>query len=231
MHSIPLVSTIGFLVLWIGLSIFVFAKRQSSDGAAGRGFFASLAVFVVAGMMVSAIFPSHTIQASSASNNAARQPDSTLEFDSVTISTFYAASAAMIYCDRLTDAQAKAVGDTVRYMAKMGGIPDSEVKASLLLGGTVAKEDIEESGGCGGAHFQDYKRNYFEYIGDPAIAHLQVLGDSGTNEPQLSQFDRVLAHLDNSSSAVCRNFAKTLRNTNPGAEESILRTAKKYGCL
>jgi hypothetical protein len=220
-----------FILVWVGFAVFSSRKGWSRTISYAGGFVASCTVLALLSTLAIPFATEDRTREPPIETGVSPAPASDLAFDAVTISSFYAAGAAMIYCDQLSDAQAKTVGDTVRFMAVKGGIPKSEVKNALLLGGIVAKEDLEATGGCGGAHFQDYKRNYYEYIDDPAIAHLQIANDSVGSEPPLSQFEQVVSYLEQSPTAVCRNLATTLRNSNPGAEESILRSAEKYGCL
>ena len=119
------------------------------------------------------------------------------------------------------------------YMGEQGGISKDELGSTVYMTGTIVAEDLKANGGCTGAHFKDYERNYYEYISDPAFSRVQVNAPSATvaNAPQLSPIEQIANALESSSNASCRHLGVTLRNSNPGAEDSILRTAEKYGCL
>jgi len=220
----------GFILAWVLFARYGFKNGWSKTISLGGGFIAGLF-----GVMVVAI-PFILDKPSSTSQNSITElapQASPIAFDTATVASYFAAGSAMIYCDKLSDAQAKNVGNTVMYMGQQGGISKEELKSTVYMAGSLVADDLKANGGCAGAHFKEYERNYYEYSSDPAFAHVRGKNSSITavNASQPSPLEQIINALESSPNGVCRNFAVTLRNSNPGAEDSILRTSEKYGCL
>jgi len=170
-----------FVVSWVAIAAVGIKKKQSKVMSIAGGFLASIAVlFVSLQLFDKRVEPIGSVaQASSAqsveetSDEIATQ-NSTLEFNTGTVMIYMAAAGAMVQCNKLSDAQAQNVGNVVRYMGKEGGIPNSEVQSTVKMATRIVINDLRTSGGCSGEHFKEYERNYYEFIEDPALAHLQI---------------------------------------------------------
>lgn len=87
-----------------------------------------------------------------------------------------------------------------------------------------------------------YKNRQYSFFtgSQKSIANATIKSHQETNtsnalsivkvEEQISEIERIARQLESSSRPTCNHLANVLRNSNPGAEDSILRTAEKYGC-